>query len=294
MAERATLRIADITVGLISEDPHMRLEVEGALERFLVEETQPDLTVRASWADLPQTTPGEKVFDSGGLWQLYRENGSYHFRFVSPAISTRPYKVASFTKDFTVGQVRLQRGLFSSDAAVYPLEYPLDELLIVNWLARGRGVELHSSAVVDSAGNGHLFVGHSGAGKTTMARLWQTRDGARILSDDRTIVRKVDGRFWMYGTPWQGAPEFTRPDRAPLARVHFLKHGTANELLPQTATEAVGRLFAGSFLPFYSRDALERTLGFLEELVGAVPCQELRFTPDDKVVAFIEGLNAER
>jgi len=253
-----------------------------------------DMTVRAAWGELPEATGGEKVFDSGSLWQLYRVNGTYLFRFASPALGPHPYKVASFNKDFTVGEVLLHRDSFSRDSAVYPLEYPLDELLIVNWLARGRGVELHSSAVVDTAGNGHLFVGHSGAGKTTMARLWQNRDGVRILSDDRTIVRKVDGRFWMYGTPWQSAPEFTSPDRAPLARVHFLKHGTANELLPQTATEAVGRLFAGSFLPFYSRDALEYSLGFLEELVGAVPCQELRFTPDDKVVAFIEGLNTGR
>ena len=88
------------------------------------------------------------------------------------------------------------------DAAAYPLEYPLDELLIINLLAQGRGVEVHAAGVIDPEGCGHLFLGQSGGGKTTISRLWQGVERAEILSDeDRIILRKEAGRIWMYGTP---------------------------------------------------------------------------------------------
>jgi len=290
MADRLSLRIADITIGLLCEDPEMQLKVEGATKAFLVEEADPDVTVRAAWGELREAIRGEKVFDSGGLWQLYRENGFYLFRFASPAIGPYPYKVASFNSAFTVGHVYLHRAFFPPDAAVYPLEYPLDELLIMNWLARGRGVELHSCALADSAGNGHLFVGPSGAGKTTTARLWQKRDGVKILSDDRIIVREEGGRLWMHGTPWHGEAALACPARAPLTRVYFLKHAKKNELVPQGTTESVVRLFASSFLPFYSSGGLEFTLALLEKIVRTVPCSELRFVPDETVVEFMAGV----
>jgi hypothetical protein len=292
MAERLSLSIAGITIGLSCDPSEMQLKVEGAATAFLVNDANPDLTVRATWGELSDATRGEKVFDSGSLWQLYRENGSHLFRFTSPALGSHPYKIASLNKDFTVGHVRLHRAFFPSDVPVYPLEYPLDELLITNWLARGRGVEIHACGLVDGAGNGHLFVGQSGAGKSTMARLWQNRTGAKILSDDRVILRNGGDTIRMYGTPWHGEAGFARPDGAPLTDVFFLRHGHGNERVPLEPVEALGRFFACSFPPFYSPDGLKFTLGFLERIVRTVPCYELGFVPDDRVIALLEELGA--
>lgn len=287
MVERFSLKIADIKVGLMGRDHGMRLKVEGATRAFLVPETSPDLTIYAAWDELSNSVPGEKVFDAGGLWQLYRENGTYLFRFTTPTLGACPYRVAGFNEDFTVGQVRLHRPYFPTDGAVYPLEYPLDELLIVNWLARGKGVELHACGLVDSAGRGHLFVGQSRAGKTTTARLWQNREGIEILSDDRIIVRKREGRLWIYGTPWHGEARLASPSGAPLTRLYFLKHGQENELAEQRPAETVGRLLAASFVPFYDAAAMEFTLDFLNQLAADIPCRELRFVPDATAVEYV-------
>ena len=136
-------------------------------------------------------------------------------------------------------------------------------------------------------GNGHLFAGQSGAGKTTMAKLWQQEEEVVILSDDRIILRNIEGKLWMYGTPWHGEAGLAHPARARLTRIYFLRHGQKNEIVSQRAAEAVGRLFAHSFPPFYSLAGLDFTLGFFEEVVTAVPCDELRFLPDQRVIEFI-------
>src|SRR5436309_140602 len=289
------LRVANLTIALTSEDPMLAVPPEGAMRQFLVQNGDPDLRLQARWGKLDAVSGGEPLFDSGGLWRLVAANGSLRFSFTSPALGPLPYKVANVDKGFTAGEVCLHRPYFPPGQAANPLEYPLDELLMIYLLAAGRGVEVHACGVVAPNGQGYLFVGQSGAGKTTMARLWQKPQagggagGIMILSDDRIILRKGNGTVWMYGTPWHGEAAMACADRAPLAGIYLLRHGASNALVPQRRSQAITRLLASSFTPLYSRDALDFTLGFLDQVVRAVPCHELSFTPDERVVALVRG-----
>ncbi len=281
------LEVADISVKIRSADPTLQFETQGVMKSFLAAEDQPDAQASATWSDLGQMSLGQKVFDSGALWQLYRSNGSYS----SPVFGSVPYKVASFDSSFTSGEVYLHRPYFESKQALYPLEYPLDELWMVNLLSQGRGAEIHGCGVVDAQGQGHLFVGQSGAGKSTMARFWEPQEGIQILSDDRIVLRQSDQELWMYGTPWHGEAGFSSATRAPLTRIYFLRQSKENKLLPQRPARAVGQLFSCSFPPFYNPEALDYTLGFFEEVVRAVPCFELRFLRDENIIDVLIGLS---
>jgi hypothetical protein len=65
------IRIADITIGVSSPDPGPRIQLEGAMDRFSVPPGNLDLKIKASWSDLSSWCGGQKVFDSGGVWQLF-------------------------------------------------------------------------------------------------------------------------------------------------------------------------------------------------------------------------------
>ena len=286
-AESICIRIAGITIDLFSGSPEMRLCVESSTRKFAVHAIDPDVRVRASLDTIKKTHAEEKIFDSGALWKLYRDDENHLFRFSSPYYGGLPYKEASFNRDFTEGEIRLRRAFFKSDRVVYPLEYPLDELLMLSQLAQGKGVEVHASGVIDSTGKGYLFVGHSGAGKTTLTRLWQKREGAKVLSDDRIILRKVNDCIWMYGTPWHGEAEISCAGEARLSHIFFLRHGRKNELVFQKRAGAAARLFACGFPPFYSPSGIDFTLSFYDEVTKKIPCSELRFFPDDRVIDFI-------
>jgi hypothetical protein len=282
------LRIGGINLALLGDDPGLRVEVEGATKNFLIAEAEPQVRIKARLGDLSEESGGEKIFDSGVLWQLYSDDNSYRFHFTIPTLGRIPYRIASFNSDFTSGEVCFHHPYFSLGQPLYPLDYPLDELLLVNLLAQGRGLEIHACGVIDSCGNGHLFVGQSGSGKTTMARLWQNEPGIRVLSDDRIILRKAGTSLWMYGTPWHGEADLASPDRAQLIGVYFLSKGIKNDLISLRRSDAATRLFACSFPPFYSPQGIEFTLSFLEEIVQAVSCYELGFLPDQRVVDFIQ------
>ncbi|MDH3598192.1 MAG: hypothetical protein OEU26_00980 [Candidatus Tectomicrobia bacterium] len=288
LPNRIRIRIADLTIALESTDPTLPLQMGETTARFRVADTKPDVCIRASWKELPAEQHDELMFDSGGLWQLYNNEGSPYFRFASPVFGAAPYKAARFSPDFAVGDIWLRPGCFASGAAVAPLEYPLDELLMLHLLAQGRGMEVHACGVIDAQGRGHVFIGQSGAGKTTLARLWEATTGVTILSDDRIILRYLDDRFWMYGTPWHGEAGLACAARAPLTHIVFLRHASHNALIPQRPSEAISRLLACSFPPFYSPDALAFTMQFCAELVDAVPCDEFAFLPDPSALSYLQ------
>jgi len=281
------LNIADVVIALYSEDPDFKIEIDRATRKFLVAQADPDVRVQAGWGDFPENNDGKKMFDSGILWQLYSGDRSYRFHFTTPTLGSVPYKIARFDHEFTSGEVLFHHPYFPSGEPLYPLDYPLDEILISILLARGKGVEVHGCGVVDSRGRGRLFVGKSGAGKTTMARLWENQPGITILSDDRIILRRVESTICMYGTPWHGEADLASPEKTPLTELYFLTKGSKNEIVSLRISDGVGRLFACSFPPYYTQEGLDFTLGFLEEIVRAIPCHELKFLPDEKVLGFI-------
>jgi len=278
------LSIANLTIAVRCEDDRLQWTWEEPVSRFLVDARPADveLTVAVDDSTTGRLDVSSPAFDSGAVWTLFREPGGYRLDFHSETFGAAPYKTARFDETFTRGTILMQPHV----AHLNPLDYPLDEVLMANLLGRGRGVELHSCGIVDRDGRGHLFVGVSGAGKTTTAHLWEER-ASGIVSDDRVIVREHEGAMWMFGTPWHGEAELSMPGGAPLAGVYLLVQSDANELVPLTPADAVARLFRCTFPLFFDASSIDFTLSFLDRIASSVPVRELRFTRDRAVVDLV-------
>jgi hypothetical protein len=284
--EQHSYCVAGITFGLRAKRG-LRLGLDKELEAFAHEAEACDVNIEVSWADslaVPQTTP---LFYSGGLWSLFAEPSGYRFSFLSELLGKTPYKEAWFDPEFRAGRVLLSRRYFDTEQPVYPLEYPLDELLMIHRLSRGEGVEVHAVGISDDTGRGRLFLGHSGAGKSTTARLWLNRLGVKILSDDRIILRACDGRIFMYGTPWHGDAGIASPDCAPLSDIYLLEHGQRNECVSVPQGRIAAELFARSFVTHHSEKGIRFTLDFLDRVAREIPCSIFRFVPDETAVEAI-------
>ena len=287
---RSWIRIADVSIALnASCGEDLRLTSE--LNAFRTGEAKCDIEISIAWAERLQRPMANKLFDSGAVWTMYECDQGYIIDFETPVFGLRPYKRLCVDRSFSEAQLLLSRECLGELDLVHALEYPLDELLVTNWLAQGKGVEVHGCGLVDGPTGGHLFVGHSGAGKSTTARLWELLRGPEILSDDRIILRLHDGELWMYGTPWHGEAAFAAPGSAKLDRIHILRHGTQNRFAALPQARAVGEIFARSFPPFHSPAGLERTVEFIKQALDLVPCYEFEFTPDGSAVAAVLGFH---
>lgn len=288
---RLAYRIAGISFGMKASEA-LRMKLDRELRDFVVGQAVCDVNIRVSLVDLLRVPSHERLFDSGGLWSLFAENGGYRLSFRRWFRGETPYKSAWFDEQFRNGELSLSRRFFSASKTMYPLEYPLDEVLMIHHLACGKGLEVHALGIADEAGRGHLFLGHSGAGKSTSARLWQKEKGIRILSDDRIILRLHDGQIRMHGTPWHGDAGIASPDSAELTHIYVLEQRPSNELVPMSRSLATAEIFARSFVPRHCPQALDHALGFIEQLSEKVPCDTFRFLPDRSAVEVIRNAEA--
>jgi hypothetical protein len=241
-----------------------------------------DVAVETLEGDIPAT--GKLLFDSGAVWQLFEDDGAYR---IECRVYGDLYKVAFLSSDLARATVRMAP---DEGVPTYPLEYPLDEVILNLILARSGAAEIHACGLVDANGNGYLFAGNSRAGKTTTAGLWAGY-ASEILSDDRIVVRRENRAWWMYGTPWHGDAKICSTSRVQLHRVFLLNqapvNARVNALEPLSPAAAVARLLSCTFPPFHDASAMNAVAGTLASIVADVPVAQFSFVNDRTAVDFI-------
>lgn len=198
-----------------------------------------------------------------------------------------PQLFAKFDKDFKHGDVHVDK-----TGAHYFL-YPFLEVLTINLLGRGNGLLVHACCVDDN-GKGYLFIGQSGAGKSTMADLWNGKEGVRVLSDDRVIVQRSGkdqrARFVAHGTPWHGTANYAMNASVPIEKIFLIRHAEKNSVVPVKGMRPVTALIRDSFLPFWDRDGMEYSVGFIDQIARHIDLFELGFVPGAEAVNFIKNM----
>jgi len=196
------------------------------------------------------------------------------------------------------GRWRIERGDFRADldpvarhGRIRQSEnpYSIDSVLrIVHTLALARegGFLMHSASAL-VAGKAFLFAGVSGAGKTTISRLAPPH--VTLLSDEVSYVRRAQGRYIAYGTPFAG--ELARSGEnvsAPLGAVYLLEKGPENRI-SRVAPADAARAILANVLFFAEDEALvQAVFAAALDLVERVPVRRLAFAPDARVWDLVE------
>jgi hypothetical protein len=154
---------------------------------------------------------------------------------------------------------------------------PMLQYLVTRTLGRRGALLIHASmAIVD--GKALVFVGHSRAGKSTIARVAESA-GARIPTDDRTILTFENDRIMAWGSPWYGSLLKRTPEGAPVRAVFLLEQASENRVESITINRAIKELFVRLVQPRLDAEELETSLSRLEELVRGVNVSVLHFRP---------------
>jgi hypothetical protein len=279
MSEKIKIRVGEELVSINGYPQNRGQKIPEAYLPF-VSKGKADLSIQFLRGE-PENRDGQKLFESLHIWTLYGSNGTRIVKIYEgmPGLE----RILVFPSELNSADLYFP---FSTDTAVDPFSGPTLELLMINYLAQGRGVILHGCGI-EKDGEGILFVGESGAGKSTMANLWNTDGGSEILSDDRIIVRKSGEDFRMYGTPWHGEAQFVSPRGVNIKKMFFLRHAGKNEIHPLNGVESVQQLLKCSFPPFWDSHGMEFIMDIFTELAATVPCYQLGFKPDRSAIDFI-------
>jgi hypothetical protein len=294
MARHLGLEIGGVRFS-IEAGPGMRLhEPSRVYQAFLVEK-DPDgegahIHITVQRGALPNTDPLQCIFDGGLSWSLFRDRGGFVISLKPPHVP-EPLWVVSMDGGFTRGTLHCSDQILERQGkeirVANPVCYPLDQIFLMNHLAPREGALMHAAGV-NGGGQGVLFAGKSGAGKTALCRLLVEGALAEALSDDRMVVRREGEHFHAYGTPWPGELGVARNKGVPLRAVFFLHHGNENEIEPLGPRRALEEMMAVVSVPWYDEGLLWKTLGFCESLAFGIPQYELHFRNDRSVVRLME------
>ncbi|RMG00822.1 MAG: hypothetical protein D6726_10650 [Nitrospirae bacterium] len=287
-----TFSIGLINISL-SYPAHEKIIIDRAMRNFSASHhSEPDISFTLNCA--PPTIPDgvRELFTTAptGLWRIfdYPAAGEYIIALQNMERDHHPYKVVHADREFK------KFNIFSEpirDGAYVPLEYPLDELAISGYLNLNQvGIILHA-ACVSINGVGVLFSGTSGSGKSTISELFMKENTAEVLTDERVIIRKHEGKLWAFGTPWHGTAEVHKNAGAVIEKIFFIKHGRRNHARTIPVLDAANRLMVRCFPTFWNREGMEFAVSFCSTVAEKTACYDLEFLPDMSVVEYIKGVS---
>jgi hypothetical protein len=277
------------------------MEVPAAHRKFLSAAGQGGLAlaVRDGW--LREVDGWTPMYAPAETWQLWQDaEGRYVF---VPGAGFRSKRQITVDAGFESGEVI---GEFHSQVVADEIRYPLqgmDVLIFVNWLADAGDLILHAAGV-EMGGRGTCFAGHPGAGKSTLAAVLMSDPGRAaeaattnatngdtgavvVLGEDNVILRYLEGRFWIFGTPWHLDPDRCDPRGVPLEKLFFLDRTLDPGVAPVGPLEGVARLLQTAFVPYYRPAAVSRILDRLALLSGQVPFYTLSYRLGTDVLGLI-------
>ncbi len=151
---------------------------------------------------------------------------------------------------------------------------------------------LHGSAIsVDS--KGYIFTAKSGTGKSTHTNFYRVNFGDRVLvvNDDKPIIRIIDNKVYVCGTPWSGKNNLDNNIMVELNGLCSLKRGKENEIHEITATEILEVVLAQSYRPM-KIESMSKFLSVLSVFLERVRVYELACNTDPSAATVsFNGMN---
>ena len=130
-------------------------------------------------------------------------------------------------------------------------------------------------------GRAYLFSAPCGTGKSTHTRLWLEQFGERaaILNDDKPALRRVDGKWYAYGTPWSGKHDISINTRVPIAGICVLRRGEINKIERYSGAGAVHDILEQTTRS-RSPEFMNKMLNLLDKLLTEVPVWRMECNMD--------------
>ncbi|MEW6333586.1 MAG: radical SAM protein [Thermodesulfobacteriota bacterium] len=281
---RRYFRIAGVTIRVDSDLPFTDQTLDPKFRKFEANGPSEEMISLRHHFSLPQFNRddiGQEVYRRPP-WAIYRKDRSWIYLGIRGRRDNCIHSAAVFNEGHTRGRIYNPNEALFRQGNLHALTmFPSDQILLARALADRQACFIHAAGLA-IGGKGFLLVGHSGAGKTTAARL--LREQGEILCDDRIIVRRHPEGLRIHGSWSHGDLSDVSPGSAPLSAILFLEKADENRLIPVTRGIATARLLAQHVVkPLVTADWWKKILELIAHAAQEVPAYRLRFDKTDRM-----------
>ena len=248
--------------------------------------------------ELEKVEPIHVVYQIMNLWEDYENDSECNKKdFAVKKINDKfvriyPAKVANSMKKILI---------YSEEKNKMIIQYPMqkdvflfEHFNIWNYMAFENPLLYYQAFILHSSfiswqNNGILFTAPSGTGKSTQADLWKKYEDADIYNGDRTIIRKIDGKYYGFGSPYAGSSGIYRNESAPIKAIVVIEQGPDNVIRRLHGREAFLPLFRETLMNTWNKEYMEKVTDLLMDAACQIPVYHLSCRPDQDAVNTVKN-----
>lgn len=139
---------------------------------------------------------------------------------------------------------------------------------------------MHSS-VIKKGDWGYMFLGKSGTGKSTHSSLWLKHVAKTVLlNDDNPVLRIVDGKVIVYGSPWSGKTPCYKQDKANVGALVMLEQKPYNKISRESVVVALSSLMCSCSIMIWDKASYAQLMNTMSKVISLVGVYHLECLPD--------------
>lgn len=135
-----------------------------------------------------------------------------------------------------------------------------------------------------------LFSAPSGTGKTTQATLWERYRGTRVVNGDKSLLVRRGGEWTANGWPVCGSSQVCHNEGMPIRAIVMLSQAKENTITKLSPFQAFSQIYSQITINFWNKQAQQRAMDLIEDLVTRVPVYHLACTISEEAVATLENM----
>ena len=248
-------------------------ELMGNYEPFECEVGEPLFSLTMECGVVPEYTEVYPLKKRAGIIYGRTASGNEVFNFV---VSTEQEGCLICSKHYREGRI-----IMAGDISKRIFERLLIEMYAL--ATAGNDTLVLHAVVVSCEGNGYIFLGPCGAGKSTHARLWLKHiEGTELVNDDHPVVRNGV----VYGSPWSPITPCYRNVSYPISGFVRLSPAPYNKIHRMSGIEAYLNLYCSdmgrigdSSIAKNIDECLHQTK---DKLAQTIPMWHLECLPDEE------------
>lgn len=226
-------------------------------------------------------TPQEEIgqFDCGGCNHgvYLMEDGGY--QFVISDVNNVKCCLVRVNADFRQANVYLladkkEERAFGTNNAL---------MIVYAFAASPHNTLLIHSSVIRNNNKGYLFLGKSGTGKSTHTRLWLKHiPGSDLMNDDNPVIRVVEGKTFVYGSPWSGKTPCYRNIEAEAGAFVQLEQKKKNEIRREDILHSFAHILSSVSVMKWDKRVYNDICNTISEILSHTPVYHLGCLPDEE------------
>ena len=139
---------------------------------------------------------------------------------------------------------------------------------------------IHASCIACN-GYAYPFTAKSGTGKSTHTSLWMKYiEGTELVNDDNPIIRLINGKAFLYGSPWSGKTPCYRNVKYPLGAITKIERAPQNSIVRMAPIPAFATILPACSSMKWDSRIYNEICNTITSIVETIPIYTLNCLPD--------------